>query len=200
MNLKLFRKMILIGGIFLLSVLLFGHTAYAEDEAIEDSICQGDFDCDGDVDGTDLDVFASEYGRTDCAPVQQVLYPVTVAMDDTLIPQHTFTGNLVNDRQISGPVAPGANVQVSFAWNRTEVPGCPNCIIQHYVGFAGGPGFCVDSGFAGESGTANVTLTAPNTPGSHVIAGIRTLQLTCVNVTIPANPSSSSYVGVATVK
>jgi hypothetical protein len=29
--------------------------------------CEGDFDSDGDVDGTDLATFAAEFGRTDCA-------------------------------------------------------------------------------------------------------------------------------------
>ena len=28
--------------------------------------CQGDFDGDGDVDGSDLAVFAADFGRTDC--------------------------------------------------------------------------------------------------------------------------------------
>ena len=28
--------------------------------------CQGDFDDDGDVDGSDLAVFAADFGRTDC--------------------------------------------------------------------------------------------------------------------------------------
>ena len=28
--------------------------------------CKGDFDNDGDVDGSDLAVFAAEFGRTDC--------------------------------------------------------------------------------------------------------------------------------------
>ena len=30
--------------------------------------CKGDFDDDGDVDGSDLAVFASEFGRSDCSP------------------------------------------------------------------------------------------------------------------------------------
>ena len=30
------------------------------------SPCKGDFDNDGDVDGSDLAVFAAEFGRTDC--------------------------------------------------------------------------------------------------------------------------------------
>jgi hypothetical protein len=29
--------------------------------------CEGDFDDDGDVDGSDLAVFAADFGRTDCA-------------------------------------------------------------------------------------------------------------------------------------
>jgi hypothetical protein len=28
--------------------------------------CRGDFDRDGDVDGSDLAVFAADFGRTDC--------------------------------------------------------------------------------------------------------------------------------------
>ena len=31
------------------------------------SACEGDFDCDGDVDGSDLAVFAADFGRTDCS-------------------------------------------------------------------------------------------------------------------------------------
>lgn len=32
--------------------------------------CEGDFDKDGDVDGSDLAVFAADFGRTDCPPCQ----------------------------------------------------------------------------------------------------------------------------------
>jgi len=32
------------------------------------NLCKGDFDHDGDVDGADLAIFASEFGRTDCLP------------------------------------------------------------------------------------------------------------------------------------
>jgi len=28
--------------------------------------CKGDFDRDGDVDGSDLAIFAADFGRTDC--------------------------------------------------------------------------------------------------------------------------------------
>lgn len=30
--------------------------------------CRGDFDCDRDVDGSDLAVFAVDFGPTDCPP------------------------------------------------------------------------------------------------------------------------------------
>ena len=30
-------------------------------------VCEDDFDGDGDVDGSDLAVFAADFGRTDCA-------------------------------------------------------------------------------------------------------------------------------------
>ena len=36
------------------------------------SICEGDFDGDGDVDGSDLAVFAADFGRTDCPSVEAV--------------------------------------------------------------------------------------------------------------------------------
>ena len=29
-------------------------------------LCEGDFDGDGDVDGSDLAIFAADFGRTDC--------------------------------------------------------------------------------------------------------------------------------------
>ena len=30
------------------------------------NLCEGDFDGDGDVDGSDLAIFAADFGRTDC--------------------------------------------------------------------------------------------------------------------------------------
>ena len=33
---------------------------------VSPSACEGDFDGDGDVDGSDLAVFAADFGKTDC--------------------------------------------------------------------------------------------------------------------------------------
>jgi hypothetical protein len=33
-----------------------------------EDLCEGDFEPDGDVDGSDLAVFAADFGRTDCSP------------------------------------------------------------------------------------------------------------------------------------
>jgi hypothetical protein len=46
----------------------FGGTYYMDYSKLEVccSTCSGDFDRDGDVDGSDLAVFASDFGRTDC--------------------------------------------------------------------------------------------------------------------------------------
>ena len=33
---------------------------------IDIDLCEGDFDTDGDVDGSDLAIFAADFGRTDC--------------------------------------------------------------------------------------------------------------------------------------
>lgn len=37
---------------------------------IIDVLCKGDFDGDGDVDGSDLAIFAADFGRTNCPPCQ----------------------------------------------------------------------------------------------------------------------------------
>ena len=39
---------------------------YSKEVAATTSICEGDFEPDGDVDGSDLAVFAADFGRTDC--------------------------------------------------------------------------------------------------------------------------------------
>lgn len=42
-------------------------TSIAQFEPSAIPICEGDFEFDADVDGTDLAVFASDFGRTDCS-------------------------------------------------------------------------------------------------------------------------------------
>jgi len=58
-------------------VLLFGSMCFVRiPDVIAGSPCEGDFNYDGDVDGSDLAVFAADFGRTDCpvagpAPVEK---------------------------------------------------------------------------------------------------------------------------------
>ena len=52
------RKLFLIIAVSLVFLFLTSFQSFAE--------CEGDFDCDGDVDGSDLAVFAADFGRTNC--------------------------------------------------------------------------------------------------------------------------------------
>ena len=52
------RKLFLIIAVSLVFMFLTSFQSFAE--------CEGDFDRDGDVDGSDLAVFAADFGRTDC--------------------------------------------------------------------------------------------------------------------------------------
>ena len=70
----------LVGARYLVSNLDSG-TCYAADA------CEGDFDSDGDVDGSDLAVFAADFGRTDCpssvaAPVERTGQTTSYATGD----------------------------------------------------------------------------------------------------------------------
>ena len=57
------------GMVWLLFVLFFVAICFGgTTNAISGSPCEGDFDYDGDVDGSDLAVFAADFGRTDCPP------------------------------------------------------------------------------------------------------------------------------------
>ena len=40
---------------------------YTFEASVQQNDCPGNFDSDGDVDGSDLAVFAADFGRTDCA-------------------------------------------------------------------------------------------------------------------------------------
>ena len=62
------NKMIRIIPFFIciLSILFFAYGTGAAVELTINSACSGDFDTDGDVDGSDLAVFAADFGRTDC--------------------------------------------------------------------------------------------------------------------------------------
>ena len=52
------RKLFLIIAVSLVFLFLTSFQSFAQ--------CCGDFNCDGDVDGSDLAIFAADFGRTDC--------------------------------------------------------------------------------------------------------------------------------------
>ena len=55
------------GMVLLTLVLFFGAICFGNiTSAIAGQTCEGDFNGDGDVDGSDLAVFAADFGRTDC--------------------------------------------------------------------------------------------------------------------------------------
>lgn len=158
--------------------------------------CSCDLNHDGSCNFFDWLIFIDDWERTDCPAG----YPATVALDGTVVPYHTFSNILINGSQSSGPVAPGTSVQVTFDWSREQIPECPYCIHQHYIGFAGEPAYCVQSGGAPASGSANVTLTAPTIPGRHVIAGWMTLEYGCQSIDIPAAPDFNSFLAIVRVE
>lgn len=61
-NLSSQKGMVVLAFVLFLGAILFGNTAHA----IAGPPCEGNFDCDADVDGSDLAVFAADFGRTDC--------------------------------------------------------------------------------------------------------------------------------------
>ena len=56
-------------GVVMLAMVLFcGAICFGSmSTVIAGTVCEGDFDTDGDVDGSDLAVFAADFGRTDCS-------------------------------------------------------------------------------------------------------------------------------------
>ena len=55
------------GLVVLAMVLFLGTICFASmSTVIAGTVCEGDFDTDGDVDGSDLAVFAGDFGKTDC--------------------------------------------------------------------------------------------------------------------------------------
>ena len=58
------------GGLLVGRLMVVYHNGYGWDYRFRvlycDEPCEGDFDHDGDVDGSDLAVFAADFGRTDC--------------------------------------------------------------------------------------------------------------------------------------
>ena len=99
-------------------------------------------------------------------------------------------------------MAPGSTVQISFNANLSEVPGCPHCTIQVYIGFQGtAPDCFIPSGAEGDSGFHVLTLTAPDKPGTYLVMLNETLEPGCDSTVTSGGGGLSSIVAVvATLK
>jgi hypothetical protein len=63
------RKLILVLAlitVFVAMAIFFQSMGVKSSLVMAQEICEGDFDTDGDVDGSDLAAFAADFGRTDC--------------------------------------------------------------------------------------------------------------------------------------
>ena len=70
-------------GMLLLALMIFGLAIIANAQ----EVCEGDLDCDGDIDSADLAIFAADYGRTNCQSGTRVITPCNCAEDALNIQQ-----------------------------------------------------------------------------------------------------------------
>ncbi|MGB8215765.1 MAG: hypothetical protein WCE94_00525 [Candidatus Methanoperedens sp.] len=127
----------------------------------------------------------------------QPAYPVSLVMDRSATGTYTVNNINLNGAKITGPLKPGQTVIFDFDWSRSN----SGAIGQLYVGFDGTISTCAVTGVGAATGHASVSLTAPSTPGNHVIAIAHTLDYNCVaNTQIPSDPPNGDYVAVTDVK
>jgi hypothetical protein len=107
---------------------------------------------------------------------------------------------LVNGQSVSQPVAPGSTVQISLDWS-VPAPGCPNCILQGYIGFQGAAADCFANSFPNiRSGSFSGSLTAPDKAGTFLIMVNETADFQCDAVTSGGGGLSSIAAVVTTLK
>jgi hypothetical protein len=135
------------------------------------------------------------------ATIRLPMTAATLAMSPVNSHEVHLTSVTVNGGAITGPVAPGASVQVEFDWSVSAAPGCSGCLIVFSVGFQGKPGPCViaDGVFGGSSGHASVALTAPTTVGNQLIMVDETFAVSCTPGTA-GHDGVASIVGVVLIK
>jgi hypothetical protein len=111
-----------------------------------------------------------------------------------------LTNIRVNGQSIGQPVAPGSTVQISFDWSLSQVPGCPDCVIEGYIGFQGAAATCFVVGFDGNGSSFSSSLTAPGKPGTYLIMVDETLDNQCDAVTSGGGGLASIAAAVVTLK
>ena len=144
--------------------------------------------------------------------MESVIYTVTPG--PAIAPLTTVTNNLwgrlvtytnvdLNGQGNSLTIAPGSNVNISYAFS-VSLSGsvyCPGCVVQSYIGIGGTSSTvqCINPIFNGSSGNFIGTFTAPNTPGVYYLTQSGTLDYVCQPQNFINNPSTAIavvYVGV----
>jgi hypothetical protein len=152
------------------------------------AICEGDFDCDGDVDGSDLAIFAADFGRTDCPVCIVAPIPVTgqktsyAAGDDGDLqkgvpwPDPRFTDNgdgTVTDNLTGLIWLKNANCGGNMNWANA---------LTYSSGLASGSCGLTDDSFAGDWRLPNVrelyslidfSNQHPALPSGHLFTGVQ---------------------------
>ena len=98
-------------------------------------------------------------------------------------------------RQVT--VSPGASVQFNANWNLSVAGAtyCPGCIVQFYTGIQNVGETCLISrGMANgvtATGSGSFIFTAPTEPGVYLINTSISLQYSCVDVNVGADPNNA---------
>ncbi len=115
----------------------------------------------------------------------------------------TITNVKLNGGGNVATMSPGANFTISMDYFIIDT-GCPGCIDQIQIGYSDtAPNVCAYSGIpgtAGQSGSGNVTLTAPATAGTYFIGFDRSQDFSCPNHWWNSAPDASRYIAAIIVK
>lgn len=123
----------------------------------------------------------------------------------TLVDSYTWAGRTMNysNIKVNGgtqrevTVTPGASVIFTTDWSLSVAGAtyCPGCIVQFYTGIQNAGESCLVSrtmpnGTTG-SGSTSFTVNAPTEPGVYLVNTKISLQYSCVNVNVGADPNNA---------
>ncbi len=115
----------------------------------------------------------------------------------------TITNVKLNGGGNVATLSPGTSFAVSMDYSIIDT-GCPGCIDQIQIGYSdAAPNVCAYSGIpgtAGQSGSGNVTLTAPATAGTYFIGFDRSQDFSCPTHWWNSPPDASRYIAAIIVK